>query len=229
MSTNPKQRIGIEFDRNAEPQILTWGSYLKLSKHKLRNLYSDGSKSEWYFVETAHPPFVDAVVLVLYTNEPAQSASVYLRRTLRPAVAVRRFDPLHYQADGKELDGEIWELPAGGIEPGDLAPGGAGRLGRAVAEAWEEAGLKLQPDELTPLGPSPYTSPAFAGERLHFFCAEVDPSRAQEPCGDGHPMEEGSELRLIPLPQALEWVEQGKVSDLKTEVGLLRLARRLQK
>ncbi len=228
MSTKPIKRVGIEFASDHEADVLTWGGFLKITRHRMRNCYDDGTTSKWYWVETAHPPFVDAVVLVLYAVVPGQPPSVYLRRSLRPAVAVRRFEPLHYQVDGKKLNGELWEIPAGGIEPGDLEPGGPGRLGRAVAEALEEAGLKLEPGDLTPLGPPQYTAPAVTGERLYFYHAKVDPQTAQEPCGDGHPMEDGSELSLVPLPEALEWVSQGKICDLKSEVGLMRLARLLQ-
>ena len=229
MSTKSTRRIGIEFDAGAEAETLTWGNFLRLNRHTLRNLYDDGAKSPWYQVESAQVPFIDAVVLILYATQTGKPASVFLRKSLRPAVAVRRFDPLHYKVDKAELDGELWELPAGGIEPVDLAPGGGGRLARAVAEAWEEVGIRLEQSDLMPMGSPTYTCPAVTGERLYYYCAKVDPSTAQEPDGDGHPMESGSEVRLVSLPKALSWIEKGKVCDMKTEVGLMRLAHWLQK
>ena len=221
-------RVDIEFSEEPH-ESQGWGNYFKLTRRKIRNIYSDGSKSDWYWVEAAHPPFFDAVVLILYVERPDQPEALYLRRTLRPAVAFRRFSPWQLKADGGKPLAEIWELPAGGIEAQDLEPGGVGPLGRAQAEAWEEAGFRLQPEDLIPLGPPPFSAPALAGERLNYYICKVDPDSAQEPTGDGHPMEVGSELVLLPLPQAEQWVEQGKISDLKTEVGIRRFAAWLQK
>jgi 8-oxo-dGTP pyrophosphatase MutT (NUDIX family) len=218
-----KTRRDIEFaDQKAE--TLGWGHYFKLSRRKIRNLYSDDTKSDWYWVEAAHSPFYDAVVLLLYVESPGEPVALYLRRSLRPAVAFRRFSPLHLQSDNGEHLAEIWELPAGGIEKVDLEPGGGGPRARAVAEAWEEAGFKVQEEDLIPLGKAPYSAPALAGERLNYYICKVNPEDAQPPQGDGHPMETGSELVLLPLPEALQWIDQGKVSDLKTEVGIRRFA-----
>lgn len=206
------------------PEVLSWGGFLGLSRRKIRNLYQNGQASQWYEVETCHPPFVDAVVLLLHGPGPV----VALRKSLRPAACLVPHDPAAPPLHTDDGDGALWELPAGGVEPPDLEPGGMGMEGRARQEAWEEAGLRLKPGELKPLGPALFSAPAFCPERLFYFVARVDPQQCQEPPGDGHPMEQGALLRFVPLDEALSWCRQGLVGDTKSEVGLRRLAEHLE-
>ena len=99
---------------------------------------------------------------------------------------------------------------------------------RAAQEAWEETGFRISPEQLAPLGPPAFTAPAFSHEKLHYFAAQVEREKACEPPGDGHPLETGTELRFISLEKAFKWCEDGTICDLKTEVGLHRLAHSLQ-
>jgi ADP-ribose pyrophosphatase len=223
---NPKQppkithlEMGLE-----KPDILSWGGFLTLQRHRMRNVFQDGGASPWYELESVHPPFLDAVVLVLYAPQPGGDALVALRRGVRPSLVLRALDENLRQVDGGPLSGITWELPAGGVEPHDLEPGGAGLKGRACLEAWEEAGLTIQEDDLFPLGPPSFAAPAFCNERLHFLAARVDPDTAQPPPGDGHPMEQGGGMAFVALKEALEWCHKGRIMDIKSEVGLLRLA-----
>jgi ADP-ribose pyrophosphatase len=206
-----------------EPDILTWGGFLTLQRHEIRNVFEGGGTSLWYQLESAHPPFLDAVVLILYAPQADGDALVALRRGVRPSLILRAQIPALKQIDGGALSGITWELPAGGIEPHDMEPGGAGIKGRAVIEAYEEAGLKITEDELSPLGPPMFAAPALFNERLHFLAARVDPDTVQAPPGDGHPMEQGGEMAFISLKGALEWCREGRIMDLKSEVGLNRL------
>lgn len=210
--------------RQASPDELGWGGFLRLTRHQMQNRYEDGSASDWYQVESVHPPFKDAVVLALYTKAASGPWRVLLRRAPRPAAALRADDPLLRGLDQTPLDGGLWELPSGGVEIADLMPGGPGVAGRAVIEAREEAGYDLCPDDLAPLGPAPFTAPAFCPERLHYFAARIDPQKAKTPTGDGHPLEEGAERLLLDLDQAFQWCQDGRIIDLKTETGLNRLA-----
>lgn len=208
----------------APPDDLGWGGFLRLTRRRVRNRYEDGSHSGWYSVESAHSPFKDAVVLCLYAGQSnGQEVKVMLRRSPRPAVALRPKDPVLNALDEVKQDGSIWELPAGGIETTDLEPGGGGIKGRACLEAWEEGGFKMPPQNLISLGPAPFSAPALCSERLHYFAARVDPDDALPPPGDGHPLEVGAETRFVFLDQALEWCRLGRIIDLKTEVGLGRL------
>lgn len=213
----------LEWDPS-QPEVLGWGGFMALSRRRVRNRYVSGESSDWYLLETCHPRFMDAVVLLLHGPGPV----VAMRRSLRPAACLLPGDATAPPARTEAGDGALWELPAGGVEPGDLAPGGAGIKGRAVAEAWEEAGLRLPADALEQLGPALFSAPAITPERLFFFAASVEPGEAAPPPGDGHPMEDGAELRFVPLEQALDWCRRGKVGDTKSEVGLRRLAEHLR-
>jgi ADP-ribose pyrophosphatase len=84
-------------------------------------------------------------------------------------------------------------------------------------------------DSFFTLGPAPFSAPAFCPERLHYLAARVDPTQAQPPHGDGHPMEDGAEVRFLALPQALAWCGSGRILDGKTELGLRRLEEWLQR
>ncbi len=214
--SHPPVNLWSGFEPNGqEEESLGQGIFLRLSRHTLRNRYADGATSEWYWVEAAHPPFLDAVVLLLFVPAPADrdplaASRVLLRRAPRPAAFLRGEEPLLAAMDGERLSGGLWELPAGGVERGDLLPGGGGVVARARREAFEEGGFRLAPSDLLPLGPAPFSAPAICGERLHYFAAAVDPAHALPPPGDGHPLERGAELRFLPLEEALDWCREGR-------------------
>ncbi len=223
MSSEDKRLQSLEWDQ-AQGAELFRGGFLTVSRRRVRGRFQDGAATAWYEVETVSPPFLDAVVLLLYARQAGRPDRVVLRRAARPAVALRSQHPLLLGLDGGPCSGLIWELPAGGVEPSDLAPGGMGVLGRASREALEEAGFALAAADFHPLGPPPLSAPAFCPERLHYLAAAVDPAQAQTARGDGHPMEEGAQLCLLELDQALAWCASGRIVDGKTELGLRRLA-----
>jgi ADP-ribose pyrophosphatase len=206
------------------PQTIGQGGFLTLMGCQMRNVFTDGNASDWYQLECVIPPFNDAVVLILYAPLVNGDVLVAMRRGVRPSLFLRSSNQTLRKIDGEALTGITWELPAGGVERQDLEPGGAGFKGRAVLEAWEEAGLKIKRDDLFPLGPPAFSAPAICYERLHFLAAKVDPDTAQAPPGDGHPMEQGGGMSFISLKEALEWCRKGRIMDLKSEVGLKRLA-----
>ncbi len=223
MTDQLKRLLSLEWD-SRPPDQLGRGGFLTLQSRRLRSRFQDGSHSPWYELETVFPPFLDAVVLLLFALDSDEIAHIALRRAARPSVALRAQVPELARLDGREWSGALWELPAGGIEPADLEPGGPGILGRARQEALEETGLAVEQTLFFPLGPSPFSAPAFCPERLHYLAALVEPSQAQPPQGDGHPMEDGAEVRFLPLDKALEWCGSGRIIDGKTELGLRRLA-----
>ena len=107
--------------------------------------------------------------------------------------------------------------------------GDAGLFARAAAEAHEEVGYLLSPDRFSTLGPATSLSPGLIAEKLHFVQAEI---RADDvlagPEGDGHPVEDHARSLYVPLDAALRAVDEGMVHDVKTEVGICRLARMLR-
>jgi len=204
------------------PREMGRGGFITLTRQRMRSRFADGSASDWYTVDTAWPPFKDAVVLCLYDPHGPR---VVLRRGVRPAVALRSADPALKARDGREFSGALWELPAGGIEPEDLLPEGMGSKGRAMAEAWEECGVRIAEASIQELGVAPFTAPSFCPERLVFVAARPESTElAAQPPGDGHPLEQGAEVRWVSLAEALDWCARGAIIDIKTELGLRRLA-----
>ena len=203
------------------------GHYLRLRRVHLRNQYEDGTLSAPYFCELVDRPNhgTDAVVVGLWRRNPhSQTIEVLLRKGLRPALRFGRVadhlavpDPAPYLL----LD----EVVAGILEEEDRGIVGIRR--RAVAEAWEEAGVRLQESDLEFLGQRTFPSPGMTPEAFFLVCAEVK-QEPLPPTGDGSPMEQGALVRWLPLEQALLLCERGEIEDAKTELLLHRLQRRLQ-
>ena len=102
---------------------------------------------------------------------------------------------------------ELWEVPAGTLEPGEQP------LETAVRELAEETGyLAAQWRQLLEF----YSSPGILSERMSLFLAQdLTPGPARP--------EAGEELRpeVIPWQQALAWARDGTIRDAKTLVALL--------
>jgi ADP-ribose pyrophosphatase len=115
------------------------------------------------------------------------------------------------------------ELVAGIVERGEETSWATIQQ-RAVAEAHEEAGVRIAPDDVERLGPSSFPTAGLLAEVFHFAAAEVrDRDAAEHPPTDGSPFEEGAELVWVPLDEALRRCDTGQIVDLKTELALRRL------
>jgi ADP-ribose pyrophosphatase len=184
------------------------GGFLVLRRVRLRLVGADGTRTPegtWDFVE--RPMGLDAVVVALWRKGP----EVLLRHGLRV--------PLQFgRTEKRPLLGA--ELVAGILEPDDQVER------RAIAEAMEEAGLRIGAVER--LGPPLFPSPGMCPELFHFLCAEVPDQTPVKPAGDGSPFEEGATLEWLPLDDALRRCDTGEISDMKTEIGLRRLREKLR-
>ncbi len=112
-------------------------------------------------------------------------------------------------------DDQIWEVPAGKLDPGE-APERC-----AVRELEEEAGRRA--GRIVAL-PSIWTTPGFTDEVIHLYAAfdlEVIPQRLEA--------DEVIEVVPMPLGKALEMVWSGELSDAKSAVALIHAARHLGK
>lgn len=214
------ESIEIVEDRTAESRCDQ--GFLRVARLRLRNRYTDGTTSEVYPCDVVSRPGSDAVVAVLWELDGERRVKVLLREGPRAPVYLRRrktfvhADPREYRA--------LVELVAGIVEPGD-APGPAGLCARAVEEAREEAGLDVEGFRL--LGGETFASPGTSDEKLYFCAGEAPLAGAHAPRGDGSVMEECAELAVMELGEAIEACRDGRIPDMKTEVGLLRLADRL--
>jgi ADP-ribose pyrophosphatase len=191
------------------------GGHLRLRRLRMRLVLSDGSRTgegSWDYVE--RPMGLDAVVVALF-RRIGDRPEVLLRHAVRI--------PVQFGRPEKPPTLLFAELVAGILEPGDDV------MRRAAAEANEEAGLHVDPERIEALGPAVFPTPGMCAEVFHFVCSEVDSdAKAQAGAGDGSPFEQGARLEWVPLAEALARCATGQVRDMKTEIGLRRLADRLR-
>ncbi len=107
--------------------------------------------------------------------------------------------------------GEIWEVPAGIIEPGESWEDCARR------ELEEEAGVKA--GKLVALT-TIHTTPGFTNEEIHLYAAfDLEPGEARTD------EDEFLQVVRLPLSEALRMVHTGEISDGKSLVAILYAAR----
>ena len=113
------------------------------------------------------------------------------------------------------VDGWLWELPAGKLEPGEPP------LATAQRELIEEAGVSARDWES--LGTC-VSSPGVFTERLHLYLASgITPARAAQEHA------EVIEIHWVPLAEACRWAIDGTITDCKTALGLLRAREALRR
>ena len=107
----------------------------------------------------------------------------------------------------RPADSEIWELPAGRLEPGEEP------LRAAARELEEEAGLSA--GALAPLGPAFYTTPGFCDERLQIVRATRLRAVPPRPESD-----ELLEVRRFGRDELRQLERDGRLQDAKTLLAL---------
>ena len=146
--------------------------------------FPNGSEHEVAVVR--HPPSV-----VLIPMQP--DGRVVLIRQFRPS-----------------LGREIWELPAGSVDPGETAEAAA------VRECEEEIGLV--PHLIEPIG-GLFPAPGFCDEELIFF--RVTDLRPPAPDSVRRPDDdEDIQAQAFPVEEAKAMAARGEIVDLKTAYGL---------
>jgi ADP-ribose pyrophosphatase len=197
--------------------------FLRLVRHRYRAIYPDGTQSAPFVYDAVDRKAIDAVVIVAHFSSADGTPRVYLRSAFRPPLTLRdrTLSPLPEEA----CDGNLWELPAGLIEPSERSPAGAVRA--AQRELQEELGFEVSVDSLTPLGHSTFPAPGFVAERHFYFEVRVDPAARREPSLDGSALEHFGRVLDLPLHEALELCKTGVIEDAKTELALRRLLEKL--
>jgi ADP-ribose pyrophosphatase len=211
--------IEIVEDRTAESRCDE--GFLRVARLRLRNHYDDDSKSEVYACDVLSRPGSDAVVAVLYEIDGRRKVRVLLRDAPRAPVYLRRHK--RFVHPDPRVYASLMELVAGMVEESD-GPSDAGLCRRAAVEAEEEADLRLSPEGFRVIGGETFASPGTGDEKLYFCAGAADTSKADPGRGDGSVMEECARLVTLELGEAIEACRSGAIPDMKTEVGLLRLA-----
>ena len=182
--------------------------------------FADGTVSEPFLYFCADRARMDAVVVVPHYTDQHAVRHVVLRSALRPPpyarpMAIRPFPEV-------ESLGELWEVPAGLVEPDEQTP--EGLVACARRELLEETGFDVPAFDIAPLGPPSFPAPGMIGERHFFFHARVDPQKRIPPPEDGSVLERKASIEAVPLERALEACRSGEIEDAKTELALRRLA-----
>jgi ADP-ribose pyrophosphatase len=192
---------------------------LWIVRRQYRVVQPGGRTSPVFIYDAVDRRARDAVVIVAHCAVEG-GRGVYLRSALRPPITLRVTGSSPME---ETHGGNLWELPAGLIEP-DEALDLDGVKRAAARELREELGFDVAPNDLTALGPSVFPAPGMVAERQFFFAVEVDASRRMEPELDGSVLEEAGSVALVEISAALSMCREGLLPDSKTELGLRRFA-----
>ena len=194
--------------------------YLSLHRLTLQNTYRDGSQSRLYPYDAVLRKWLDAVTIIL-TSHIDGAVHICLRSAIRPPLLLRQQCPIPVPESNRS--GIIWELPAGLLEPNDT--GETGILRRARIEIEEETGYSVPLSRIALMKGAPFLTPGTMPERMWYAVAAVaDVNQRSHPQGDGSPVEENASIMWVSLESALRLCEDGAIEDLKTELGIRRLA-----
>jgi ADP-ribose pyrophosphatase len=194
-------------------------SFIYVRRMNLALRYADGTRSAPFPYFCAERTRMDAAVVVPHYVQDGER-HVVLRSSVRPPLVVR--PPSSWPIPPGPSLGELWEVPAGLIEPDEQSP--AGLLRCARRELHEETGIDVPETAVLPLGPPAYPSPGMMSECHYYFHVAIEPSPRAKPPEDGSALERAATVIDVPLRVALEGVRAGQVADAKTEIALRRLA-----
>jgi len=214
--TREIERIEIVEDRTSESRCDE--GFLRMRRLVLRNHYAGGATSRTYHYDVVSRKHVDAVAIVIYERGGSERVRVALRESLRPPVWLRDEKGLPH---GEREHRLLAEIVAGVLEEEDAHEGGV--ASRAAAECKEEAGYDVDSGDVLPLGTGSFPTPGVTDEYVLFRAVEAELVRRGEALGDGSVTEEAGQVVLLPLRDAIRRCRTGKIADMKTEIGLLRL------
>ncbi len=221
-----KKLINIEVSREIELPDECKNGFLKLKRYKLKNVYENNEKSREYTCDIVYRKQVDAVGILLYFYEN-NSVKILLRRCLRPPLFFRKnFVKYDFENENNFF---VYEIPAGIIEEGETKEEDIDK--RAEIEVLEETGIKINKENLINLGKPILTSPGFTIEKVFIKAIRIDKKdfdNREHVTGDGSLMEEGGELHIFTIEEALEMCYNGEIGDSKTEIALYRLKKFLK-
>ncbi len=164
-------------------------------------------------METVYRGRVFSVEVGTVTLPNGRPHEIAIVRHPPSAVLIPMPDPAHVvliRQYRPSLAREIWELPAGSVNPGESADAAATR------ECEEE--IALRPGRVERLA-SFYPTPGFCDEELIFFRA-VD--LRQPPADSPHQPDDDEDIhaQTFTIAEARAMVARGEIIDLKTAYGL---------
>src|SRR6266705_3679393 len=206
-------------------EILSPG-FLAIDRRKVKISYPQNGlvpiEDQFMTIDSIVRKSNDAVAIVAHFELNSQRY-IYLRSCLRPAAMFRDYvnDSERPENDGI---GNLFELPAGLVD--DNENGLYGLELAAQRELYEETGLNCNVGAFRKLGSRYFSSAGMCAERIWFYEVEVDSLLIETPKEDGSPLEFGGEVIAIKLTEALDAIENEEIVDAKTQMGLMRLAKK---
>jgi hypothetical protein len=218
-----KEIAEIEVVEDRTPGSRCDEGFLTVRRLTVRNRYADGSVSADYPCDIVSRPSPDAVALLLYRIGADRDIKVVLKESPRVPIYLRK--DLALEVEEPRTYRTILEIVAGMIEAGD--GGREGMRRRAAAEAREESGHEIDLAQVAELGDGTFASPGTSDEKVYYCSVPLDALEGGEATGDGTTMEEATRPVVFDLREAIRMCRDGRLPDMKTEVGLLRLADRI--
>ncbi len=198
--------------------------FLTLERFVARNIYEDGARSKPYRFEVLHRRGVDAVAIIpFYLAGRDRRLMIVIKTGFRPGLFRRA--SLRVPVRDRRAYTRVREAVAGSLEPGDRGERGIDR--RALAELFEETGLRPRGGRMLRLGAGFFPSHGQSTEKVHLRAAEVDPDRAVDPPSDGSVNESDSGVEVLEAGRLLAMCRAGSIEDPKLEIGVSRLCLRL--
>jgi len=197
------------------------GSFLVLERMRCRTLYDDGSASQPYLLACLHRRGVDSVAVILY-DDSGPKLRVGIRKALRPILCFRAGMDLALP-DGRDYT-QVWEAVAGSLELEDRGEEGLRR--RVVEEVWEEAGLRIRPEQVEDLGAGFFPSHGQSSEKIHLRAVRVRQEDQEAGQGRGTGPSEEGRTHFLEARQVLRMCREGEIEDPKVEIGVRRLLER---
>lgn len=196
--------------------------FLTLHRLTVASTFDDDASGPDYTWDAVLRKHIDAVAILLL-GERGGRECVCLRSCVRPPLLLRE-DLVLAVPDDHRFE-TLWEIPAGLLEADDSGPDGIKH--RAAIETWEETGCVVDASVFDIMPGPVFISPGVLPERVHFVFARVDqPQLCEVPPGDGSAAEERSVVWWVPVDEVLSMCDRGEIEDMKTELGLRRLAAR---
>lgn len=195
--------------------------FLHVRRLRVKNLRADGSRSDVYRVDVVDRPRLDAVAALVW-RRGAQGLEFLTRQNLRPAAHFRQQKVPNVPDGRAHLYCE--EIVAGLLETGDLGLPGVAH--RGAEEVFEEAGFRVSPETVEPLGPPFFVAPGIISEKIFLVAVDVTGLKAVTPQGDGSPLEEGGVTQWRSRASLEAALADGTIQDAKTELALRRFLAR---
>jgi len=190
--------------------------FLKTVSHKVDFVFENGV-TDSMVVDSIERKSMDVVVIIPYFyNFITGKLFIYLKSCIRPALVTRKY----IRQSAEHGQGNIWELPAGLIEPEEYNLTGVYQA--AQRELEEEIGFKQPDGSFQFCGKSYYANVGMMAEQIFILKTAVDPKTIQIPTEDGSPLEKYSKIISITLDDALYYIDRGEIVDSKTILALYR-------